>query len=160
MSEKARLTLVRDIEKIDFVPTHTATALTSAQAEQFGELLYASYKGTVDDEGETLEESKQEAKESLDGKYGPAIWEASFAISANNMLASACLVIDRQGPFMAYVVTSPQFQGKGLAKELIFHSLNALHLRADKNLTLVVTATNTPALALYRKLGFQEMIIK
>ncbi len=157
MSHKARLTLVREIDKIEFVPTQQAVALSASDAEQFGELLFASYKGTVDDEGETLEETKQEAKASLDGKYGTPIWDASFAISKNNKLVSACLIVDRQGPFMAFVVSDPQFQGKGLAKELIFHSLNSLYLRGDKSLKLVVTAANTPALTLYKKLGFSEV---
>ncbi len=55
------------------------------------------------------------------------------------------------------IATSPDFRGKGVAKQLLFHMetrLKALHL---KWITLEVRPSNASALALYTSHGFQQV---
>lgn len=53
------------------------------------------------------------------------------------------------------VVTHPDFTGRGYAKQLIAHTVNK-NLAAGITPYLHVAASNTPAIALYEKLGFRH----
>jgi len=53
------------------------------------------------------------------------------------------------------VVTHPDFTGRGYAKQLVAHTVNK-NLAAGITPYLHVAASNTPAIALYEKLGFQH----
>lgn len=132
-----------------------------------GELLYAAYKGTIDDEGQSLEEAHDEAIETLQGRYGHIIWPASFiatgaadAADATDaeIAVSCCVVTDSEkfGPLIAFVATRPEFQKRGLARTLIAKSIDALRDVDVDLVTLVVTNGNEPAISLYRKLGFSD----
>ncbi|WP_431711174.1 GNAT family N-acetyltransferase [Glutamicibacter uratoxydans] len=54
---------------------------------------------------------------------------------------------------LAFVTTVPKHQGKGVATELLKH---LLQLPYDEFVLRDIKDTNTPALGLYRKLGFSE----
>lgn len=124
---------------------------------QLGDLLFEAYKGTVDDQGETLDEARQEAVDTLNGKYGPLIQETSFKVEDEAKIIAASVVVDYKGPFLAYVAVLPEYQGKGLAKALILRVLAQLYKSKADCIRLVVTQANIPAINLYRKLGFSEM---
>ena len=53
------------------------------------------------------------------------------------------------------VVTHPDFTGRGYAKQLVAYTVNK-NLAAGAMTYLHVAASNTPAIALYEKLGFQH----
>ncbi|PAD21203.1 GNAT family N-acetyltransferase [Terribacillus saccharophilus] len=63
----------------------------------------------------------------------------------------------RSVPLLAYVVTAPRWQGKGMATTLIQSSEQALIRQGYQTLYLVVTKQNYRACSLYRKLGFREV---
>ncbi|HEY9733357.1 MAG TPA: GNAT family N-acetyltransferase [Drouetiella sp.] len=126
-----------------------------------GELLYVAYKGTIDDEGQSLEEAHSEAIETLQGRYGHIIWPASFiATEATDaeIAVSCCVVTDSEkfGPLLAFVATHPDFQKRGLARTLIAKSIDALRDVDVHLVKLVVTNGNESAMSLYRKLGFRD----
>ena len=54
------------------------------------------------------------------------------------------------------VVTHPDFTGRGYAKQLVAFTVNK-NLAAGTTAYLHVAASNTPAIALYEKLGFQHL---
>jgi GNAT superfamily N-acetyltransferase len=117
----------------------------------------SSYSGTIDHEGETLAQCIQEMRDTIQGKYGPFIAEASFVVISENAPASAILITEWKGqPLIAYTMSDKRFQGKGLAKYLIARSISALHFSKRKELFLVVTEGNFSAEKLYEAMGFKR----
>ena len=55
------------------------------------------------------------------------------------------------------VAVLPGFRGRGLGKALVLKSLDGFRTAKLKNVTLEVTAENTPAVRLYEKLGFRTV---
>jgi ribosomal protein S18 acetylase RimI-like enzyme len=154
-----RLVLIRQLCAVEEVSYHHASMLSISDGKKLGTLLYNAYKNTVDDEGETLEQSISEAVETFAGKYGPLIPEASFAIvNENGIMESACVVVERDGPFIAFLATDPAFQGRGLGRALMMMSMNALNKAGRSQVVLVVTAANLRAVKLYESLGFEVKI--
>ena len=54
---------------------------------------------------------------------------------------------------IGYIWTAPEHRGKGLAQAVISTLVDSL-LKKFENITLYVSARNTPALNLYQKFGF------
>ena len=133
--------------------------LESVHVEELGELMYAAYQGSVDYEGESLEETVREADHTLCGIYGDVIFDASFIAWKGDEAASVTVVTgyEKRFPLLAFSLTRPEYRNRGLARHLISRSMESLVRRAIPQLYLVVTEENVGALALYRKLGFEEV---
>jgi len=126
-------------------------------AEKLGGLMFDSYRGTIDDEGETPEQAIGAIKNTLSGKYGDWIGRASFLIEENGEIQSATIVSFFNGsPLLTFALTHPRAQRKGLASFLIKRSIDALAQASYKNLYLVVTDGN-PAERIYSKIGFKRI---
>jgi len=86
----------------------------------------------------------------------PFIPEASFVIEVDATLASASLIsLFRGAPLVTHLMTHPHYKRRGLGTSALLSSANALIKQGWSSLSLYVTDSNAPALALYRKLGFQ-----
>lgn len=123
-------------------------------------LLYAAFRGTVDDEGETLDDARQEIAKTFAGSYGRLLPDASFVIEQDDVLASACLISWYEGmdaPFVVFTMTRPEFKRLGMAQVLLRTSMNTLLDAGYDRLTLIVTRKNEPAMSLYTRLGFHPL---
>jgi RimJ/RimL family protein N-acetyltransferase len=126
--------------------------------DSLAKLMDESYRGTIDHEGETLEQCADEMRGTLSGKYGSYISEASFIAIVDGEVASACLVTRwKDKPLVAFTMTGPRFQRQGLSRALIEKSVDALAKMGESVLYLVVTDGNTAAKNLYRKIGFKDL---
>lgn len=159
--DKKRLQMVRQTETFDEddnpnLKSYSIRNLHPQDGHSLGELIYAAYRETVDDEGQSLVDSIIEADETLSGKYGNVIWDASFVTIHDASAVSATVVTDyvKTGPLLAFALTRPEHQNRGLARYLVKLTLSALDKLGVPQLRLVVTEQNHPALSLYRKLGF------
>ena len=135
-------------------PTHVVRA---EHTNDLAILLYASFRGTIDDEGEPFSAAVREIDKAMAGDYGCLIPECSFVIESGEFISSACLIswyepVD--GPFVVFTMTRPEFKGQGMARFLLQRSINALIERGETQLTLIVTEGNQPAQHLYASLGF------
>lgn len=127
-----------------------------SDAAALGELMLAAYRGTVDDEGETLEDAVGEVEQVLAGSYGPFASDASFVVEGHDGLVGASLVaISEPRPLLLYLVVRPDAKRRGIGTALLLQSGNALLAAGHAELDLFVTEANEPAVALYRKLGFR-----
>ena len=84
-------------------------------------------------------------------------YDCSYLIVRDGQAASALIVTaweDEEGALLAFSMTHPGHQRQNLAAYLIRESLNALWERGIRQLRLVVTEGNLPAISLYRKLRF------
>ncbi len=158
MQNHARLVMKSATRQENVKPFPAGLAVRNislTDAKTLGVLLYNAYKNTIDDDGSSPEEAAKEARETLNGKYGQVIWQASFVASDFHGLVCVSLVTEYEQlqPLLAFAATNPAFRGKGVASELIKRSLRALNSLGVPNLYLVVTEGN-PAQRLYERLGF------
>lgn len=140
----------------DVVEKSPASLIHLDHAEALARLMDVSYRGTIDHEGETPGQCLAEMKSTITGKYGPFIAPASFAaFEGDTAVAASMITLWKEYPLVAFTMTDPSQQGKGLAGNLIRKSMFSLKTAGYKVLYLVVTEGNTPAERLYRKLGFE-----
>jgi ribosomal protein S18 acetylase RimI-like enzyme len=129
-----------------------------ADAAEVGRVMLASYRGTVDDEGETQSAAIGEVERTVKGYHGPFRPEASFVGEGGGRIVGASLVsLFEERPCLLYVVVHPDVQRRGLGGALITASGNALVVAGHRELDLFVTEANEPAVALYRRLGFGQV---
>lgn len=132
----------------------------AADAHDLAILLYASFRGTIDHEGEPFAGAVREIHKTMTGDYGRLLLDRSFVIEQGDSLASACLIswyAPSDSPFVVFTMTQPEFKGQGMARFLLKRSINALLDTGYSHLTLIVTDGNEPAQNLYSSLGFQEI---
>ena len=125
---------------------------------EVGRVLFAAYRGTVDDEGEDESGAIGEVERTVEGEYGPFLPEASFVVADGGRIVGASLVtMFESRPFIAHAVVHPDAQRRAIGASLITASGNALLSAGHARLDLFVTEANEPAVALYRKLGFEQV---
>jgi GNAT superfamily N-acetyltransferase len=121
-------------------------------------LTDVAYQGTIDHEGESLDQCADEMRETITGKYGEFVSEASQLIIRDGKAVSACLItMWKNRPLVAFTMTDPAYQRQGLSQHLMKASLQALAKIDEPILYLVVTEGNLSAQNLYRKLGFKDL---
>jgi len=123
-------------------------------------LLYAAFRGTIDDEGEPFSAAVSEIEKTMSGDYGRLLTDCSFVIAENGFISSACLISwyePAKSPFVVFTMTHPESKMQGMARFLLKKSINALISRGYTQLTLIVTDGNAPAQHLYASLGFEPV---
>lgn len=122
---------------------------------ELAELMMAAYRGTVDDEGDNVEQALAEVRKTFSGEYGPFMPECSRVVQREARIVSATLVTGWQGrPFVAFAMTAPNWKRKGIARASMVNTMQDLIERDETLLSLVVTVKNEPAFALYQTLDF------
>ena len=133
-----------------------ARAPTLADAEALAALMLDAYRGTIDDEGETLDDARAAVRQLFDGEFGAMLWAVSEVSARAGRLVSATLLTRwQERPFVAFMMTAPGQQRQGLARAGLRRAINRLAAAGDTVLRLVVTQGNTRAEALYESLGFR-----
>ena len=137
-------------------PADAAARPPSPQdAEALAHLLHAAYRGTVDDEGETLDDTRGVVAQLMAGEFGDWLASASEVVERDDAIVAATLLtLWRDGPLVAFTATLPAYQRQGLARAGLQRAFNRLAAGDEPWLRLVVTEGNTRALALYDSLGF------
>ena len=131
---------------------------TPADAEALAQLMLEAYRGSIDDEGETLEDSRAVVAQLFGGEFGPMLWSVSEVVERDGRLVAATLLtVWFDGPFVAFMLTLPAWRRRGLARAGLQRVFNRLAAGDEPWLRLVVTQGNTPAEALYESLGFRPV---
>jgi GNAT superfamily N-acetyltransferase len=121
-----------------------------------GVLAYAAYHGSVDDNGQHEAWHVADLTSALEDEYGRLMTPVSRAVPDGNELVAATLFTWWYDlPLLAFCLTHPDHQGRGLATRLVTHAARELAAEGHEAMHLAVTATN-PARALYERLGFRE----
>jgi ribosomal protein S18 acetylase RimI-like enzyme len=153
---KTRYLMQLDLRSRLAQPAHAACNPRLEEREPLAHLMLAAYRGGADDEGETIAEALQEVDSVLVSADRPFMPAASFVIEIDATLASASLVsLFRGAPLITHIMTHSRYKRRGLGVSVLLSSANALREQGWRSLSLYVTDSNEPALALYRKLGFQ-----
>ena len=139
------------------MPEPHASPVRATDAEPLAALLLDAYRGTVDDDGETIDDARREIAALFAGQYGELDTDASEVVRRDGALAAATLITRyRDVPFLAFSMTAPAWQRRGLARAGIERAISLLAARDERELRLVVTRANDVAVRLYERIGFQE----
>jgi len=139
-------------------PAHRT--VRESDVEDLAILLYAAYRGTIDDEGGTFEDALAEIRNVFAGGYGKFLPDCSFVVEEGEFLVSASLITwwePNDAPLIAFTMTRPETRNRGLATRVLNASMSALLDHGYDRLTLIVTEGNAQAQRLYASLGFRSM---
>ena len=119
-------------------------------------LMLDAYRGTIGDDGETLDDADAEIRAFFAGGVGVPLLECSFiAVEQERPRAASLIALHNGQPLAAYVFTAVEWKNRGLARGLLQLSINALAEYGYSELVLWVVRGNTPAEHLYHHLGFR-----
>lgn len=161
MARHARHRMAADLTRLPDAPPPTPGARPPREgdlheAELLAQLMLDSYKGTIDDDGDTLEFARSEVTKLLRGDWGAFRADRSEVVERAGRLAAATLVTTVDGaPFLAFSMTAPEWKRHGLARAGLQRVMRTLAAQGETSLWLVVTEGNTPAERLYESLGFR-----
>ena len=155
---RRRLWMRLDLSAAQPAPTRSLTTVDGWAAEELAPLLLASYRGSVDDEGEDLEGATGEVERTLTGVYGPLLADASFvAVDGDHPVGAILVTLWEERPLVAHVVVDPSIKRTGLGTQLMNAAAAALAAAGRTELDLFVTEANEPAVRLYRSLGYRAL---
>ncbi|MGG7519258.1 GNAT family N-acetyltransferase [Allorhizobium undicola] len=135
----ADLAALDEHDAMDHLPSH-----------DIGRFVDASL--TMHGEDASLKPGLAELIGSIKPPYGLFLKE----IAGNGPVAAAICVQDNDLAGLLQVVVDPAHRGKGEGFELVYGALRWARMRGARQAWLQVEASNQPALALYRKLGFRH----
>jgi ribosomal protein S18 acetylase RimI-like enzyme len=156
MSESPRrVDMTVALRHLEHAPLPGSRAPSIDDIPRLGALMLDAYRGTIDFEEETLEQSIAEINRTFAGEYGPFMPECSRIVERDGRLVCAVLLTRWQDrPFIAYAMTAADAKRQGLARACMLDAMQAVHESGDDKLSLVVTIANLAAHDLYESLGF------
>jgi len=156
----SRIVMHRGVDPVSCTRRWPSRRLKRTDQEDLAVLLYASFRGSIDDEGETLRDAECESARLFAGGYGRLLGNCSFVMEDADHLLSACIVTwfePHSAPLIAFSMTRPEVRRQGRARQLLAQSIDALRDHRHSRVTLIVTDGNTSAETLYRSLGFEAI---
>jgi hypothetical protein len=119
--------------------------------DRLAELMLDSYIGTIDYEGEGIDEAQAEVTDYLDGD---PFLSASWVLEDGVLLLAAILVSRWEDkPLIGYVMTRGTAKGNQVAATLLEKSLRTLGDEGWKSVDAFITEGNTPSERLFASAG-------
>jgi hypothetical protein len=126
-------------------------SVEAGDADALARHMLDSYMGTIDYDGETLEDAISEVGGYFDSS---ALLEHSFVATSGDGVVSAVLVtLDGGQPFIAYVMTTPSHKNQRLARLVTATAMSSLAGAGHDEAHLYITDGNVESEALFRALG-------
>jgi L-amino acid N-acyltransferase YncA len=125
--------------------------VAATDRDALAQLVLDAYRGTIDDEGETL----ADALEAVDEWLGLAIAPHSVVLEEEGRLVAASFVVtvDDRHYIDPVVVAAPAKQ-RGLGTALVSASIRSLHDAGVVEVGATITDGNEPSERLFASLGF------
>lgn len=130
---------------------------TLGDVDALATLLLNSYKGTVDDEGETIAEAREFAECALTEN---TLFEASWLVVDRSELPLCAIVIQRwRGePLVGFVITDSNYKNCGLGRNLVQRAMLSLRRMGEAVAVAFITEGNSPSERLFARLGFGKFV--
>ncbi len=113
--------------------------------------LLDAYRGTIDDEGETLDDSFV----AVDVWFAAIQWPHSFVLERDGELIAASFVVAHEGAhYIDPVLTRASEKGHGLGTAMVMVSLRSLAADGVTEVGATITDGNVPSERLFARLGF------
>jgi ribosomal protein S18 acetylase RimI-like enzyme len=131
--------------------------------DQLAALFHTAYRGTLDDDGETLADWQALMGQFVGGVFGQPMWSVSEVRRDDSgpdggqaaLCGATLLTLWHEQPLVTFVATAPTWRRQGLARAGLTRAINRLAAGDEPFVRLVATEGNRPALALYDSLGFR-----
>jgi L-amino acid N-acyltransferase YncA len=137
---------------IDAVEVRPASA---SDATALAVLMLDAYRGTIDYEGETPEQTRREVERFY---LEEPLLDASAVAVFEGALSSAVLMrVWRGHPLVRTIMTAPAQKRRGLAELVLAHALAKLAAQGHREAHAFITEGNTPSEATFARLGFQRV---
>ena len=140
-------------------PTAESRVLTDDDLPGLAQIFIDAYAGSVDDDGESLDDARTEIGALLQGAHGEPrreSWRGIFDDDGPPLAVILCTTWKGM-PFIPYVITQPSYRERGFATSLIREFAAQVAEQGGTAIGLTVTRTN-PAMHLYEELGFEELL--
>jgi GNAT superfamily N-acetyltransferase len=142
-----RTTYRRATSPVPGTPQHASRPIDDQDDAALADLMERAYAGTID---EHLGGNSDGAVEIADWRRN-AVPPASFvALREGRIVAASLISLNTNDFWLAYVITHPEWKGRGLGTAVVAASLRAL----DAPVLAGVTDGNTPSERLLTTLGF------
>lgn len=133
-------------------PTPSIRAVSPADLAGLARLMLDAYVGTIDYEGEDLDDAATEVRSFLDDP--DSLLDRSYVVEDAGTIVAAVLVsMSRGRPFIGYVMTMPAHKRRGLARSVVSRTMERLARDGHEGVTFYITEGNTPSESLFRSLG-------
>ena len=153
-----RVMMARTLVEDDLVIPSDGIRPGRERMELYSRLMLDAYSGTIDDEGETLDDARSVVQGLFEGEFGELDVAATAEFVDENALVAATFVTVHHGrPLVAFSMTSPGHVRRGLARRGLRHAIGELARAGWHEVTLVVTEGNEPAETLYVSEGFSRV---
>lgn len=126
--------------------------ITPDDLHPLAQLMLDAYRGTIDSEGETLQDAVDEVSSYFDDS---PLLEHSFQVRAEDGQPVSAVLVSQQDEdaFIGYVITDPEHKGRGLATEVTSRALSSLQSAGYGRVVLYITEGNKPSERVFRGLG-------
>ncbi len=144
----------------EFSPTYQVRSPTESDVDELAELMFDSYQGTIDYDGETIQKAKSEVKSYFERPDSRPLISCSLVALLEGRIISACLLSKwemRPNPLISYIMTRSNFRGKGLGRAIVYMALQRVRTAGCNGAVAVVTEGNIPSERLLVGLGFRRV---
>lgn len=126
---------------------------TPDDRDALAELMLDAYRGTIDYDGETLEQAVDE----VDGHFaGAPDDDASLLVMGDGRVQAAVLVAHVRGaPLIGYLMTRAATKNRGVASALLDAAAARVWRAGAGELRAWITSGNLPSEAIFRRAGFE-----
>jgi hypothetical protein len=122
-----------------------------SDAEDLATLMLDAYLGTIDYDGENLEDARVEIDEFF---ASDPMLDCSRIVQSEDVLVAACLLAMWEGsPLVGYVMTASSSKRHGLARAVLLDSLDCLAGNGHREAFAFITEGNTASERLFDGLG-------
>jgi GNAT superfamily N-acetyltransferase len=118
-------------------------------------LMLDAYRGTIGDDGETIDDARREVESYFSGSAGETLLHCSWVSVENGRILSACLASLWQGaPLIAYIMTEALSKRCGLARVALNACLDCLKADGYGQVQAFIIEGNRPSENLFGSCGF------
>jgi L-amino acid N-acyltransferase YncA len=134
-----------------------ARTVVDTDRDALAALMLDAYRGTIDDEGETLED----AYAAVDDYFGRILRDHSNVVVAadgSDRLDAMCFVVEVDGrAYVDPIAVTAARKGHGLGRGMVAMSLGSLAAAGITEVGATITDGNTPSERLFASLGFHRL---
>ncbi|MEO6125644.1 MAG: GNAT family N-acetyltransferase [Ilumatobacteraceae bacterium] len=133
-------------------------SIVETDLDAIAQLMLDAYEGTIDSEGETIVEAREEVGGWFDSDWPDAVCSHVSTIASDRDGTVQCAVLvspwESNEVLIGYVITSPEAKGRGLGRALVERTLELLPAHAITTVRAAITVGNSPSERLFDRAGF------
>ena len=133
------------------IPGVTTRLVSAADHHTLARLMLDAYRGTIDYEGEDLDDAVGEVGSWLGSD--PILAHSAGASMGGDPVSAVMVSVVEDEPFIGYVFTDPAHKRRGLARLVVANALASLAAAGHRRVVLYITEGNVASERLFGGLG-------